>query len=119
MENNIYDNTVSTQTLVLTWDRLTNQIFRLLPTNEEGQDWIKPLETILIEIAGISSLYPNNLKCFSLLAKLQGIYQEKDNIDFLLFRRMIFECCSLAQEVKKELESGDVEYVFSKPTNTY
>ena len=37
--------------------RLTNQIYRLLPTREEGGDWRRPLETIMEELAGMSRLF--------------------------------------------------------------
>ena len=31
-------------------ERITNQIFKLLPTFESGKDWIKPLDTLVLEI---------------------------------------------------------------------
>lgn len=98
----IYGNEVDTSVLVANLKRLTNQIFRLLPANEEGEDWVKPLETILIEIAGLSALYPANEKLFTLLTKLEGLHSKREEIDFPLFRRIIFECCSLVQDIEKE-----------------
>ena len=100
---NIYGNEVNPEVLSSNLKRLTNQVFRLLPANEEGEDWVKPLETILIEIAGLSSLYPNNDKCFTLLTKLQGLYAKNKEIEFALFRRVIFECCSMIQDIEKEI----------------
>ena len=38
-------------------NRLTNQIYKLLPIREEGGDWEKPLETIMEELAGMDRLF--------------------------------------------------------------
>lgn len=35
---------------------LINQIYKLLPSREEGLDWEKPLETIIEEIAGMNEI---------------------------------------------------------------
>lgn len=35
---------------------LINQIYKLLPSREEGVDWQKPLETILEELIGMQRL---------------------------------------------------------------
>lgn len=99
----IYGNEVDPSVLSSNLKRLTNQVFRLLPANEEGEDWIKPLETILIEVAGLSTLYPSNEKCFTLLTKLQGLYSKSNEIEFQLFRRIIFECCSIIQDIEREI----------------
>lgn len=80
--------------------RLLNQIYKLLPSREEGADWQKPLSTILEELAGMSSLvsaYHETL--FSLLCKLEGLYQLSEEEDFPLYRRTIFECLSMIQEM--------------------
>ena len=50
-----FDNQIILQDL----NKLTNQVYKLLPTREEGSDWRKPLETINEEIAGISRLFPD------------------------------------------------------------
>ena len=99
----IYNNNVDNEVLCSNLRRLTNQIFRLLPANEEGEDWVKPLETMLIEVAGLASLFPKKKKSFTLLAKLQGLHSTKNEIEFILFRRAIFECCSIVQSIQKEI----------------
>lgn len=100
----IYDTEINNDVIIFNLERLTNQIFRLLPTNEEGDDWLKPLETLIIELSGLSALLPENEKIFTLLCKLQGLKECGDNIDFMLFRRIVFECCSIAQSAKNELK---------------
>lgn len=37
-------------------DRITNQIFKLLPNREEGGDWESPLQNLIIELTGMSRL---------------------------------------------------------------
>lgn len=100
----IYDSNVDDATVAENLKRLTNQIFRLLPVNEEGQDWLKPLDTILLEVSGLSSLFPSNSRLFELLSKLQGLKEQGKDIEFTWFRRIIFECCSMAQSIEKHLE---------------
>jgi len=37
-------------------DRITNQIFKLLPSREEGSDWEVPLQNLILEIKGMKAL---------------------------------------------------------------
>lgn len=78
----IYDSEVNAEVVSSNLNRLTSQIFRLLPANEEGQDWLKPLDTILLETAGLSNLFPDNVKLFELLSKLQGLKEQGEGIEF-------------------------------------
>lgn len=82
MSTTRYDSQVNEETIAFNMRRITNQIFRLLPANEEGQDWLKPLDTILLEVAGLSGLFPDNIKLFELLSKLQGLKEQNKEIDF-------------------------------------
>ena len=80
--------------------RLLNQIYKLLPTREEGLNWEKPLFTIIEEFAGMSELFLDHHKIlFSLLCKLEGLIIFKDEKDFLNFRKTIFECLNLINEL--------------------
>ncbi len=51
--------------------RITNQIYKLLPSREEGLDWEKPLQTLTIELIGMNRLIPDQEELFSLLCKLE------------------------------------------------
>lgn len=55
---------------------LINQIYKLLPTREEGAEWQKPLETVIEELIGMQRLMRNNYLeiFFPLLNKLEGLY---------------------------------------------
>lgn len=80
--------------------RITNQIYKLLPSREEGVDWHKLLMTLIEEIIGMKDLFINYQdKLLSLLCKLQGLYALDDEKDFLLYRRTIFECLSIINEL--------------------
>jgi hypothetical protein len=76
--------------------KLTNQIYKLLPDREEGIDWIKPLETLIIELTGMSHvLVGRHDILFPLLCKLEGLYYLQSEDDFFNFRRTIFDCLNL------------------------
>ena len=82
--------------------RITSQTYRLLPTREEGDDWVKPLETLIVEIAGMNELFKDQVSFFTLLCKMQGMIELSDEIDFRLFRRSVFECCSLLNKLDEQ-----------------
>lgn len=84
--------------------RLTNQIYKLLPNREEGSDWEKPLNTIIVEIAGMTNLMiDQHTVLFPLLCKLEGLLTLTEENDFNLFRRTIFECLSLIGTLKNNV----------------
>ena len=85
--------------------RLTNQIYKLLPSREENTDWRTPLTTITEELAGMCRLLPSEQKnLFPLLCKLEGLYTLTDEEDFFLYRRTIFECLNIIQSLKESIE---------------
>lgn len=101
-----YETEIQNNAIVQNLKRLTNQIYKLLPNWEEGVDWRKPLTTILEEFAGMDRLFLNyHTILFSLLCKLEGLfilddkYNEKES--FFIFRKTIFECLSLVNDLVK------------------
>lgn len=83
--------------------RLTNQIYKLLPNREEGSDWEKPLSTIIEELAGMDRLFIDRQDTlFTLLCKLEGLFTLTQEEDFFLYRRIIFECLGLVNDLKNE-----------------
>ena len=101
----VYDSKIDDSVIAFNLNRLKNQIFHLLPANEEGENWLKPLDTIILEVAGLSNLFPQDKKIFELLAKLEGLKAQGKEVDFQWFRRIIFECCSLTQVVEKQFNN--------------
>lgn len=95
-----YETQIGTEAIVTNLRRLTNQIYKLLPTWEEALDWHKPLTTIIEEIAGMNRLFLDHHKIlFSLLCKLEGLFIYTQEEDFILFRKTVFECLSLINEL--------------------
>lgn len=84
-------------------NRITNQIYKLLPNREEGIDWEKPLQTLIIELTGMVNLIQNQTELFSLLCKLEALKTLKDKDDFLLYRKTIFECLGLMDVIKQNV----------------
>ena len=87
--------------------RLTNQTWKLIPMREHDEDWEKQLDTVNIEIAGLGVIFAQCPQFLSLRAKLEGL-KEVDTT-FELYRRTVFECISLLQEVKKNVRESETE----------
>ena len=85
-------------------DRITNQIFKLLPSREEGGDWVSPLQNLTLEVTGMKALWIDQPKLFSLLCRLEALSTLTREDDFFAFRKLIFECLSIINEIKKELK---------------
>ena len=80
--------------------RLINLIYKLLPMREEGEDWAKPLETIIEELVGMNRLFIDlQPELFPVICKLEGLFSLTDEEDMQLYRRVIFECLSLLNKV--------------------
>ena len=101
-----YDIQIQNNSIKDNFKRITNQIYKLLPNREEGIDWQTPLTTIMEELKGIQRLLnkESEVSFFSLLSKLEGLFTLTEEDDFFLYRRTIFECLSLINVLKEEVE---------------
>ena len=80
-------------------NRLTNQLWKLIPMRENEEDWSTHLETLIIELAGLNALSSNtDEKFLILLSKLKGLSIE--DTSFQLYRKTVFECISLLREMR-------------------
>ena len=52
-----YGMDIEIEAIKINLNRLTNQIYKLLPIREEGGDWVRPLETIIEELTGMDRLF--------------------------------------------------------------
>jgi len=77
--------------------RLTNQLWKLIPMRENEENWQSQLETVLIEITGLCSLFDITENHLILLSKLEGM--RKVELDFFIYRKTVFECISLLREI--------------------
>ena len=98
-----YNINIDNQTISHRLQNLINQTYKLLPSREEGTDWQKPLETIIEELAGIQRLMKGKFSevFFPLLSKMEGLYSLLEEGDFSCYRRTIFECLGLMNELQK------------------
>ena len=95
-----YDANISNEAIKYNLKRLTNQTYKLLPNWEEGSDWKRPLTTIIEEFAGMDELFLDHHDIlFSLLCKLEGLFIFSKQEDFSIFRKTIFECLSLINDL--------------------
>ena len=96
-----YNTDIEKDAILKNIDRITNQIFKLLPSREEGGDWKVPLQNLIIEVTGMNELLIDQVILFSLLCKMEGLLSLDGEKDFLQFRKTIFECLGLLNELKK------------------
>lgn len=101
-----YDIEIENEAIENNLNRITNQIFKLLPNREEGNDWETPLQNLIVEISGFNSLLQDQTDLFHLLCKLEALLTLTKEEDFLMFRKTIFECLGLCNAVKKEVQSS-------------
>ena len=85
--------------------RIINQIYKLLPLREEGEDWKKPLQTIIEQLVGLQRLFLGEQEenFLILLCKLEGMNILVSEQQFSLYRRVIFECLSILSEMKQNV----------------
>lgn len=85
-------------------NKITNLIYKLLPIREEGKDWKPLLNNLIIELVGMDRILLDHTDFFPLLCKMESLLTLTDENDFLAFRRTIFECLELINEIKKCLD---------------
>lgn len=70
-------------------------IFKALPLKEEGKDWRKYLDGLLIELNGMEILL-NEVNLMAVIAKLEGLKSVEEHD---LFRKVIFDCIDLVKKI--------------------
>ena len=95
-----YNLDISIETYEKNNTRLVNQLWKLIPMRENNEDWGKQLETVILEITGITEIFmvPQSLQ---LIIKLEGL--KKKDTSFNFFRKTVFECINLLEEIKHGL----------------
>ena len=70
---------------------------------EHEEDWLKQLDTVSVEIAGMNALIAEDehtSQFLQLLFKLEGL-KEQQNIDFEIYRKTVFETINILQGLKR------------------
>lgn len=80
-------------------NRLTNQIWKLIPMRENEEDWQNQLSTVIIELTGLNEILMGN-QYFILLTKLEGLRLKE--MEFLTYRKTVFEAISLLRGLSIE-----------------
>ena len=85
--------------------KLTNHMYKLLPMREQGSDWKKLLETLIVQVSGMKELLQDQDELiFSLLCKMKGLFNlTDDKKDLVLYRRIIFECLGILNNLEKNV----------------
>lgn len=97
-----YDLDINIEAIKLSFNRLTNQIYKLLPLREEGGDWKRPLQTIMEELSGMDRLFLDQQpSLYKLICKLEGLFTLSEKDDFMTYRGVIFECLGIISEFQK------------------
>lgn len=86
--------------IVRNTNRLTNQLWKLIPMRENEENWQGQLDTVIIEITGLKEVLLLDQNYLILLSKLEGL--KALNLDFMLYRRTVFEAISLLREIVKD-----------------
>lgn len=100
MHENKYDIEISAGLISKHIQRLTNQLWKLIPMRENEEDWPKQLETVIIELVGFNEILMEE-RFITLLCKLEGIRLMET--DFETYRKTIFECIGLLQRLNHEI----------------
>ena len=75
-------------------ERLTNQLWKLIPMRENGEDWPDHLINLTEELAGLVELYRDKPEGLILLSKIEGLSSEAAE-DFMVYRKTVFRCIEL------------------------
>lgn len=79
-------------------NRLTNQLWKLIPMKENEENWLGQLDTVIIEISGLNAILNIDNNFLILLSKLEGLKQV--DVEFNIYRKTVFETISLLRELR-------------------
>lgn len=84
-------------------EHLVNQIFKLLPLRDEGKDWERYLNGLLIELNGLEYL-TEELNFISLLGKLAGLpFLTEEQIAQGYYKKIVFDSIHLAKSLSPKV----------------
>lgn len=92
--NNKYGVEFDRDDVIKNVQRLTNQLWKLIPMREHEEDWQKQLDTVVLEIVGLNEIFIGPL-FLQMLSKLEGLRITETS--FELYRKTVFECISILQ----------------------
>ena len=93
-----YGFNLSTETVISDINRLTNQLWKLIPMRENKENWLGQLETVIIELTGLNTIFAKQNNFIVLLSKLEGL--KTVETEFNTYRKTVFEAISLLREMR-------------------
>ena len=81
--------------------RLINQLWKLIPMRENGEDWVSQLFILIEEISGLVAIYCDKTEGLILLSKLEGLTSDVCE-DFMVYRKTVFRCIELLGQVLRD-----------------
>ena len=97
MTATIYGFSIPSNTVKQDINRLTNQLWKLIPMRENNENWQGQLDTVIIELSGLNAILVTKNNYIVLLSKLEGL--KLVETDFYLYRKTVFEAISLLREM--------------------
>lgn len=94
-----YDFEFSNEVIHQNTIRLINQLWKLIPMRENGENWKKQLTTVINEIAGLKEIFLSDPHFLQILSKLEGLQTVES--EFEEYRKVVFESINLLQEFSK------------------
>ena len=92
-----YNFEIPVESLKSNVNRLTNQLWKLIPMRENEEDWEEQLNSVIVEISGLGEIFNSNEKFLVLLSKLEGL--KIAEVEFTTYRKTVFESISLLREI--------------------
>ena len=93
MVSTSYGFKIPDDTLISDINRLTNQLWKLIPMRENQENWLGQLEIVIIEVSGLNEIFATQNNFIILLSKLEGLKVVETEFD--IYRKTVFEAISL------------------------
>ncbi len=103
LENTMSNIKISEESFKSDVNRLTNQLWKLIPMKENEENWLEQLNSVLVEIRGLSEIFYEKDNFLILLSKLEGLRVSDKDIPFSIYRKTIFESISLLRGMLNDL----------------
>ena len=94
---NKYDINISIASIAVDINRLTNQLWKLIPMRENNENWVGHLQTVIVELVGLNEILNFDERFLILMSKLEGL--RVGEVEFFIYRKTVFESISLLREI--------------------
>ena len=98
MVSTSYGFQIPVDTITSNVNRLTNQLWKLIPMRENKENWLGQLDTVIIELTGLNTIFIEQNNFIVLLSKLEGLKVVETEFD--IYRKTVFEAISLLRGMR-------------------